>query len=84
MRELVAQRVLGLALGYEDLNDHDRLRLDPLLAVMVGKGDPSGGDRRLPMDRGKPLASSSTLNRLELTPEDADARARYQTGQTYQ
>ena len=74
VRELVAQRVLGLALGYEDLNDHDRLRLDPLLAVMVGKGDPSGADRRLPTDRGKPLASSSTLNRLELTPPDAQAR----------
>lgn len=77
MRDLVAQRVLGLALGYEDLNDHNRLRLDTLLAVMVGKEDTSGQDRRLPIDRGKPLASSSTLNRLELTPPDADARARY-------
>jgi hypothetical protein len=77
VRELVGQRVFGLALGYEDLNDHDRLRLDPLLAVLVGKGDPSGQDRRLPNDRGKPLASSSTLNRLELTPPDADAQARY-------
>jgi len=77
VRELVGQRVLGLALGYEDLNDPDRLRLDPLLAVLVGKGDPSGQDRRLPNDRGKPLASSSTLNRLELTPPDADAKARY-------
>jgi len=37
VRELVAQRVLGLALGYEDLNDHNRLRLDRLLAVLVGK-----------------------------------------------
>jgi hypothetical protein len=35
---LVAQRVYGLALGYEDLNDHDSLRLDPLLATLVGKG----------------------------------------------
>ncbi len=77
VRELVSQRVLGLALGYEDLNDHNRLRLDPLLAVMVGKGDPSGQDRLLARDKGKPLASSSTLNRLELTPEDANAKARY-------
>ena len=39
--ELISQRVYGLALGYEDLNDHDELRNDPLLAVMVGKKDPS-------------------------------------------
>src|ERR1041384_2923447 len=37
--QLVAQRVYGLALGYEDLNDHDALRLDPLLATLVGKAD---------------------------------------------
>ncbi len=78
MRDLVAQRVLGLALGYEDLNDHNRLRLDSLLAVGVGKADPSGQDRLCERDKGKPLANSSTLNRLELTPEDADAAARYQ------
>ena len=77
VRDLVAQRVLGLALGYEDLNDHHRLRLDTLLAVAVGKEDPSGQDRLCERDKGKPLASSSTLNRLELTPEDADAMARY-------
>ena len=40
--ELVAQRVLALALGYEDVNDHERLRLDPLLAAVVGKVDPKG------------------------------------------
>src|SRR5262245_2265767 len=50
--ELVAQRVYGLALGYEDLNDHDTLRLDPLLATLVGKGDPTGADRLRPRDRG--------------------------------
>ena len=77
VRELVAQRVYGLALGYEDLNDHDRLRLDTLLAVLVGKADPAGQDRLCPRDRGKPLASSSTLNRLELTPAGANAKARY-------
>lgn len=69
--------MLALALGYEDLNDHDRLRLDPLLALLVGKADPSGQDRLMARDRGKALASSSTLNRLELTPPEADAKARY-------
>jgi len=77
VRELVAQRVFASALGYEDLNDHDRLRLDPLLAVLVGKIDPTGQDRLHPRDKGKALASSSTLNRLELTLPDASAKARY-------
>src|SRR5262245_24269217 len=76
--ELIAQRVYGLALGYEDLNEHDTLRLDPLLATLVGKGDPTGADRRRPRDRGKALAGKSTLNRLELTPPDATAASRYQ------
>jgi hypothetical protein len=40
VEELVAQRVYGLALGYEDLNDHEELRNDPLLAVLVEKGSP--------------------------------------------
>ena len=75
--ELLAQRVYALALGYEDLNDHDALRHDPLLAVLVGKGDPTGGDRRRKRDRGKSLAGKSTLNRLELTPTGADAKSRY-------
>ena len=43
--ELVAQRVYALALGYEDLNDHDDLRRDPLLATVVGKDDPAGKTR---------------------------------------
>ncbi len=63
--DLVAQRVYGLALGYEDLNDHDELRLDPLLATVVGKADPTGSARRCKRDRGKALAGKSTLNRLE-------------------
>ncbi|MCW5983490.1 MAG: IS1380 family transposase [Bryobacteraceae bacterium] len=67
--ELVAQRVYGLALGYEDLNDHDQLRRDPLLAVLAGKTDPKGTTRRREQDCGKALAGKSTLNRLELTPE---------------
>ena len=74
---LVAQRTYGLALGYEDLNDHDQLRCDPLLAVLVGKADPTGQDRTRQRDRGKPLAGKSTLNRLELTPVRADADSRY-------
>jgi hypothetical protein len=75
--ELLAQRVFALALGYEDLNDHDTLRHDPLLAVLVGKADPTGQDRRRREDRGKSLAGKSTLNRLELTPTGANAKSRY-------
>ncbi len=75
--ELLRQRVMGLALGYEDLNDHDRLRLDPLLALLAGRDDITGQDRRDEQDRGKPLAGKSTLNRLELTPVGADADSRY-------
>jgi hypothetical protein len=77
VEELVGQRVYGLALGYEDLNDHDRLRQDPLMAVLVGKADPTGQDRSREQDRGKALAGKSTLNRLELTPEGANAESRY-------
>ena len=44
--DLVTQRVLGLVLGYEDLNDHDQLRHDPLFAVAVGKQAPEERKRR--------------------------------------
>ena len=64
--ELLAQRVHGLALGYEDLNDHVDLRRDPLLALSAGKTDPLGLDRTCPRDQGHALAAPSTLNRLEL------------------
>src|SRR5271167_2725636 len=74
---LIGQRVFGIALGYEDLNDHDQLRHDPLLAVLVGKTDPLGEQRVRPADRGKALAGKSTLNRLELTAVGADADSRY-------
>ena len=68
VEELLRQRIFGLALGYEDLNDHDQLRHDPLLATLVGKADPTGGDRLRRRDRGKALAGRNTLNRLELRP----------------
>jgi len=55
LAEMLSQRIYGLALGYEDLNDHEQLRSDPLLGVLSGK-------RELE----EPLAGKSTLNRLEL------------------
>jgi hypothetical protein len=54
----VAQRVMGIALGYEDLIDHEQLRHDPLLGAVIGKLE-SGRARCAP------LAGKSTLNRLE-------------------
>ena len=77
VEELVAQRVYGLALGYEDLNDHDDLRHDPMLAAVVGKSDPTGQTRKKESDRGKALAGKSTLNRLELTLAGATSAQRY-------
>jgi len=77
VEQLIRQRVFGLALGYEDLNDHDELSRDPLLATVVGKVEPTGQQRRSRRDRNRPLAGKSTLNRLELTAENADATNRY-------
>ena len=78
VESLLAQRIYGLALGYEDINDHDTLRNDSLLALLVGKADLTGESRRRVRDKGCPLAGSSTLNRLELgTPEHAPGH-RYQ------
>ena len=77
VEELLRQRIFGLALGYEDLNDHDQLRYDPLLATLVGKQDPTGGNRARKRDHGKALAGKSTLNRLELTPRGAREDSRY-------
>jgi hypothetical protein len=74
--DLVTQRVFGLALGYEDLNDHDELRSDPMLAVALNKDDVKGEQRRREQDRGKALAGKSTLNRLELTSPDYEGAPR--------
>src|SRR5271165_5719266 len=74
VRELVSQRIHGLALGYEDLNDHDHLRRDPVHGLICGKSDPLGQDRILERDKGKALAGASTLNRLELSAQAIDAR----------
>ena len=64
LRKLVAQRILGIALGYEDLIDHDQLRHDPLMALISEKGR-----------RGSPpLAGKSTLNRLEHAPTQGPGR----------
>lgn len=77
LEALIKQRVIGITLGYEDLSDHDRLRQDPLLAVLSDVADPLGQDRRREQDKGCALAGKSTLNRLELTPLDADSSSRY-------
>jgi hypothetical protein len=67
VQQLLAQRIYGLALGYEDINDHEQLRRDPLLAAACDKRDPLGSDRFNPADRGIALAGAATLNRLELS-----------------
>jgi hypothetical protein len=74
--ELLRQRVFGVCCGYEDLVDHTALRDDPLLAAIAGKKDALGHDRG-GRDFGHPLASPSTLNRLELTLANANADSRY-------
>ena len=77
LESLISQRVYGIALGYEDLNDHDSLRHDVVMGVLCEKGDPGGSDRAHKRDQGKAIAGKSTLNRLELTPEDANEKSRY-------
>lgn len=74
LETLISQRVYGIALGYEDLNDHDRLRHDVVMGVMCEKSDPCGMERAQKRDQGKAVAGKSTLNRLELTPEDANEK----------
>jgi hypothetical protein len=55
IREMLSQRIYGLALGYEDLNDHEQLRKDPVFGMLAGR-----------QDLEEPLAGKSTLNRMEL------------------
>ena len=76
VESLVKQRVMGLCLGYEDLNDHDELCRDRMLALVCESDDVLGERRHRESDRGKPLAGKSTLNRLELSPEQ-DKHKRY-------
>jgi len=68
VRTLVGQRIVGIALGHEDLVDHDDLRHDPVLAAMLGKLTP----RRKAC---APLAGKSTLSRLEHSPQEGVAHA---------
>ena len=69
VRTLVGQRVMGIALGYEDLNDHDLLRHDPAMAVVAGKLAAKRSDCA-------PVAGKSTLNRLELGGPEPSRRHR--------
>src|SRR5579863_1353481 len=55
IQEMLAQRVYGLALGYEDINDHEQLRTDPVFGMLAGR-----------QELDQPLAGKSTLNRMEL------------------
>ena len=66
---LVAQRIHGISLGYEDLNDHDELRHDPVLGLVSGKAETRRSDCAV-------LAGKSTLNRLEHAPKTDDDRYR--------
>src|ERR1700750_2945177 len=69
LETLVMQRVVGIALGYEDLNDHDQLRHDPVLATLAGELAATREDCA-------PLAGKSTLNRLELSRDEPTRYAR--------
>ena len=69
IEELVVRRVFGITLGYENLDYHNRQRLDPMLAIAVGKIDPTGSDSVLERDRCFALGGKSTLNRTELGSE---------------
>lgn len=64
---MVGQRIAGIALGYEDINDHDELRHDPVLSLLAERLEPARADCAA-------LAGKSTLNRLENTPEESVGR----------
>ena len=65
LEQLLRQRVFAIALGYEDLNDHEELRHDPLLAGVVGKDATKVKKQRRRREQEHSLAGKSTLNRLE-------------------
>ena len=67
VRAMVGQRIAGIALGYEDINDHDELRHDPVLGLLAERLEVVRADCAA-------LAGKSTLNRLENTPEDGSGR----------
>jgi Transposase DDE domain group 1 len=71
LSSLISQRVLGIACGYEDLVDHEALRHDVLFSLCAGKRNV------VKTEHNQALAGKSTLNRLELTPKNANATARY-------
>lgn len=77
VEELVKQRIYAIAMGYEDLNDHEILRYDFLLGLLCDKVDPTGSNRKREIDKGKATAGKSTLNRFELTPESCKDVSRY-------
>lgn len=77
LQTLLAQRIFGICLGYEDVNDHDELRKDPLFATMCGKKDPTGNDREQERDKGIPLAGKSTIHRIEYATIDEGVATRY-------
>jgi Transposase DDE domain group 1 len=67
VHSLVAQKIYGLIMGYEDINNHETLRYDPIFALAVGKV--------LNLQESTTLAGKSTLNRLEHCPENVENRA---------
>src|SRR5260370_21339688 len=68
--DLILQRVFGLALGYEDLNDHDELRRDPMRAVALSSNDARRADRRLATGPRRRFAAPESPNRPDLEPAD--------------
>jgi hypothetical protein len=72
LNELLTQRLYGLALGYDDLNDHDLRRRDPRLAVACDQREPLGTDRLHAHPPGVALAGAATRHRLELGHQPPD------------
>ncbi len=76
LEAMLRQRVYGICLGYEDVNDHDHLRDDAVLAMGAGCEDVTGTHRVRERDQGHPLAASSTLIRLDLGSKETAASHR--------